>query len=405
MAKDVKISKKRGLSFSNWESVGSGPYKMIPSLSQQISEYYLMSRYDPTVKISLATIKNIILSKKGKFTHENKDLEEKVNLFLSKTDGGVTKIISNLLSSLWAGYSVSEKVWNTNEDEWYIESMPLLHPLSFFSWRGDFGIQLDDNGDLSFTQYDDLKTPVKHEKKDIVYLALNSELEEEVSGNSLLQSARKAWYSKNYIQDFSNTFSQKLATPTPIILTPEDKQENPFNNEMESIAQIFVDLYDYSEPGNAIGIPLANPSDVKIEYLKADSNGEFYEWILKYYDAQLMMAMFVPELLIQEPEHGSRSQSETTLKVFYELLNGLRQEVGEVIENQIIQELITVNYGEMEDFGSWEWEPLQDNDLEQLSKIYRNITAGMKSIGDIENIENKFDVDLTKIKGQFEEIF
>jgi len=399
-----KLSKAKGLSLSSWESPTKGPYTTFPSKRQAVGEFYIMSRFDNVIKLTLTVIRNIIISKKGIYTHPNEKVAEEVNQILSYIPGGTNKLFSNLLSSLWAGFSVSEKIWSAQDNLWYISALPLLHPLTFFDWRGTCGITVGKNGKMEFTQYSDKigGASVKHDANNILYLALHSELEEEVTGASLLQSARKAWYSKNYIQDFANTYSQKLAMPTPLFFCPIEELEDPISGQVSSIASILTNFWDWLEPGQALAIPVQNPEAINMELVEVNGSGEFFEWILKYYDSQLFLSLLTPNLLVENPTNSSRAQAETNLDVFHEVLNGLRDEIKAVIEEQVIRDILLYNYGEIE-AGEWLFEPLNDDDLSELSTIYTNIASGMKSISEIEDIK-QFDVDIQKMKDKFNKL-
>jgi len=105
--------------------------------------------------------------------------------------------------------------------------------------------------------------------------------------------------------------------------------------------------------------------------------GEAFERRMRSLDAELWLAALTPQLLMQEPEHGSRAQADTALDLMLQLIDGIRQDIagdntGAIIE-QLVRPLIIYNLGEQEHYGTWAWQELQDADLERLARVFEAV--------------------------------
>lgn len=372
-----------------------GPYTELPSPRRAVSEFYLMSRFDPVIKITMATIRSTILSKIGRFVHEDEKISDFVNLALNNISGGIEGVFQKLMSALWAGFCVCEPIWKTSADAWIIDKIVLVHPLSIFDDFGNCGISMNSDGELEFVQFNGRE---RIKLKDVIYWAFDSELDEEILGNSMLSGARRAWYSKIYTQNFLNTYSEKLAMPTPIFFTPIEEKIDPITGQTMSIAEIITNFYDILQPGQALAVPVTDPNNINMNQLSPSqtATSDFFDIALQYWDTQMFLAMMTPNMLLTEPEHSSRAQSQVNLNVYHGILDGIRKQIGRVVVEQIVAPIIEYNFGETEDVGSWQFEPFESTDSERLAKIFETITSGLKNIAEIDT--DKFGIADDELK-------
>lgn len=380
------------VSLTDWDQFDPGPYKAFPGRRERVQEFWLMSRYDPTIKLSLYMLRLLILRNLGDYEHPDEALQERVRELLGKSvDGaGPGAIMREMLSALWAGYSVVEPVWGM-DGGWYIEDAALLHPLSFFDPQtGAAGIKLDvaQKRVAQVTQYQDLSAslltqgatgpqsvtlPVER----VVYWPLQAELREECYGNSLLDGARKAWYSKVKQETYWNTFAQKCAMPTPVFWVPQTSIYDARAGQQKSLAEFLPGVYERLQPGQGVAIPIDMDMPYKLETLVPTGDGSAFETICRYWDQQLFKAVLTPRLLVEEPEHASRAQSGTVMDLFMLTIDGIESELGSVFIDQLVRPLIVANVGERADgYGEWSWGELQSKDLEALARIFEALERG-----------------------------
>lgn len=365
----------------DWQEWTYGPYKKYRPLHERLQEFWLMKKYDPTAKTALYLIRLMMLKRIGQYEHDNETIEKSTNELLGRLQGGIKGAMSTMLSALWAGFSVAEKIPAASGTEWWWERLDLLHPMSFFptyvtSPTEKMGIALDAKTKTvtEVTQYPDHigGSPVTHPIERVVYWPLMAQEREEVYGESLLEGARRAWFSKVKEEAFWNTFTEKMAMPTPVITVPPGNVKNA-NGEEVTYTKLLADFYQELEPGMLLAIPVDPQTPFEFALISPTGDGAAFDLICRYWDAQEFKAILTPPLLIQDPEHSTRAQAETNLEMFLFLLEGLRDDLDAPWMDQVVQPLVIYNHGEQDDYGKWHWEDLQQDDLEMLAKIFRDI--------------------------------
>ena len=394
-----------------WTDWTPGPYNAFPTTKKRTYEYNMMAHYDATIKAALHIVRFMILSKLGGYHNEDEAVQERVDGLLDKIDGGMRIVAQRMLSSLWAGYAVLEKEWETTASEWYIRDMPLLHPLTFFAQKkDDCGIKLnpvvkkvteviqyEHSDDL---QWSDVEAKLPIEK--VVYWPLLQEAREEVCGNSLLSGARRAWFSRVKQETYWNTFVEKCACPTPVFWVPQTSVTDT-NGEQKQLTDVLTSHYERLQPGQMLAIPIDPDTNNKLDTISPVGDGDAFERVCKYWDGQLYKSILTPRMLMEEPEHGSRAQASTNLDLFLLVLDGIRTEMGEVIIQQIVRPLIVYNVGDVEDFGEWEFDELTDKDLQMLAQIFEMIERGKAQAVQSGGVLSPADDD--KLRNTFSDVY
>jgi hypothetical protein len=388
MAEDIRAMPSvsgRGNVVSGELNIGYGPYKRFPSNRQRVAEYMLMALHEPTVIRVLAVVNSLLIGKLGQYYHENEDLQEQVNDWLNRLPGGMPALVQDMLSSLWAGFAVLEPIWDTTGSEWTYQRIDLLHPLTFFKSQFTFGGATDGIAiDPSTKRVERLtqfpvklaEQPVTFAVDDVIYWPFNQRLREQVYGNSILAGARRAWFSKTQEENFWNTFAQKCAMPTPVFSVPNTTMTHPETKENVSLAHWLMEQYEKLEPGMALAIPGDPDTPVNVSTISPVGNGEAFERVCEYWKSELFNAMLVPRMVMEEPEHGSRAQANSVLDLFYNLMDGIRRELGTVLVSQVVSPLLRYNAGDFNDPGEWQFESLEKDDLELLAGVYESVQRG-----------------------------
>lgn len=365
-----------------WDNMVPGPYKTFPDPLTLVAEYYLMRTFEPTTKRVLALLRSLVLGKLGHYVNENMDIEEAVNGYLRGMAGGIEKVIGDLLSALWAGFAVLEPIWETDEGDWTVKRCDLLHPFTFFNRRGTgedaVGIRLDKNEKIvkRLTQYPTKMgggNPVTHNIEDVIYWPAFQELREQTIGCSLLASARRAWYSKIIIENYWNTFVEKCAMPTPVFRVPMGTTTDPKTGREMTWVEFFKEFFEEYIPGMAIAVPLNDDAQFDFTTMQVGSDGSAFDRITNYWKQELFNSMITPRLALEEPEHASRGQTESVMDLYYMMVDGIRLEIGQVLINQLISKMIELNFGPGNANGHWQWDPLQNQDMELLARVFETV--------------------------------
>jgi len=366
---------------AGWEQWELGPYTRWPEPRRRVHEYYLMRSFDPIVKSGLSVIRALILGRLGRCEHPDPDISARITAWLENIEGGVRRVVSQLLSALWAGFAVVELRWRLGE-EWTVASTALLHPLSFFSrWGREVGLVPDPHSGRVeiFRQLpqaageDAVELPAER----VLYWPAFAELREQVFGQSLLEAARPIWFARVRLGAYWNTYCERLAAPTPVIQVPVDTVEDPRTGQTVSAADYVADVFASLEPGMALALPYSPGMEWKVEPLIVGGDGgKAFDLRLAALEREMWLAMLTPRLLMAEPEFGTRAMAETNLGLFLDVIDGIRREVGEVLEEQLINRMLALNISGAER-AKWAWDPLQEEDLERMARVLQTVQQSL----------------------------
>ena len=366
---------------ASWDAYEFGPYEKFPTAQQMVMDGYLMQRYDPTISSALKVLKLLVGSYLGEYQHEDETIRDFVRNDFDHLYGGMKRTVGSLLSCLWAGYAVAEKRWATESSAWHIESLDLLHPLTFFPRRGigTTGIALDTEAgrvtEVVQQPWEIGQAPVPFPIEQVLYWPFMQELREEVMGKRLTDTARRSWFLRVKLETYWGVFEERFAHPTPIAQVPKGQQT--VNGQITTNAQFYADAFSNLAPGRCIAIEVdAGENELfKFDMLQSPIGSDAsYERVCNYYNAELWKCMLMSPLLLEEPAHGSRAQASTVMELTKMLVESIQDELGGVLVDQVAKPLVEYNFGAgVDDFGEWEFKALEEEDLEFLSVVAERI--------------------------------
>jgi hypothetical protein len=301
--------------------------------------------------------------------------------------GGPRKTVGSLLSCQWAGFAVAEKQWETDASAWHITSLDLLHPLTFFPRYGGAkcGIALDEKTkrveEVTQPPWQVGEAAVTLPVEQVVYWPFMQQLREEVLGKRLTDRARRSWYMRVKLETFWGVFLERFAHPTPVATVPKGQQQDS-SGSIKGNAEAYSEFLSHLAPGRCIAVELSEEDKAiwSLDNTLGSTVGSdmAYRRVCDYYNAELWKSVLMSPLLLEEPAHGSRAQASTVLELTSLLVEAIQEELGAVLIDQFAKPLVQYNFGEtIDDFGTWEFDPLQDEDLEFLSVVAeRVIRAG-----------------------------
>lgn len=361
-----------------WSEFEVGPYKALPSDREAVMDGYLMQRYDPTIGAALTIIKQLICSKLGDYSHEDERVEQFVQEAINGIMGGRRRLVASLLSCLWAGFAIGEKIWAT-DGPWRIARIDLLHPLTFWDkYESDpekqCGIQYDKAAgrvaevkQMRWSQMTDeiITWPLDQ----VVYWPFWQELREEVVGKRLTDRARRNWFMRAKIEAYWDVFLKRFAHPTPVFQVPKGTQQDSKGQEISN-SQYYSEFIQQLAPGNGLAIEAGPEDKFDFQLLEASSNSNAaYIEATRYHNAEMFKSMLMSPVLLEEPQHASRAQTGEVLDLFVSLIEAIRSELGEILVEQIAWPMVGYNFGATLPPGEWQFQPLENDDLEMLSRV------------------------------------
>jgi hypothetical protein len=362
----------------DWAKFELGPYEQLPSDREAVMDAYLMQRYDPTAGAALTFIKQLILSHLGSYSHEDERIQEFVTTALAGIQGGLRQTVSSLLSALWSGFAVGEIIWETGST-WRVKAVEMLHPMTFWDrYDGKPGIEYDRAaGRVSRVRQmrwqDSQEQLLEYPVEQVVYWPFMRELREEVYGKRLSDRARRSWHMRAKIETYWGVFLKRFAHPTPVFRVPKGHQPDPVTGELIPNAEYYGKFIQKMAAGNGVAIE-AGPQDVfAFDLLESKGGDAAYETGTRYHNREVWKSFLMSPMIIEEPEHGTRAQAGTSLDALTTLIEAIHTELDEVLVQQLARPMVAYNFGPNVPPGDWSAVPLDEDDLEMLSRTLETL--------------------------------
>jgi phage gp29-like protein len=343
--------------------------------------YWAMYRSDPTVRAGVEFIRNTILSRLVGYKNETyPEVQLFVENVLEAMQGTLQDVVQDLLSALWAGFSVAEIVYKPLKEEGKIgiKKVKAINPISVYG-----GIEVDEFGNIQ-----KIKQRVGTEAIDLplerlILWSFQSDFGNPY-GNSLLRPAYVPWMTKIFLQQRWNIHLERLATPLTIASLPQAEVDVwcPIHQReeryIEAMRHILEDLH------NRNSLVYSGGADIKFQEI--EGRGDFYENAIRYQDVLILRALLIPSLLVSEAQYGTRAQATVHQEVFQKMLGGIIRELKAVLEEQLFRRLISLNFGQLDDWGEVVFdEPIEPQPI--IDAVFRLYSVGaMHWTTDDENI-------------------
>ena len=266
------------------------------------------------------------------------------------------RVLSDMLTCLWAGFSVTEKVWGQDsEGRWVIKRYKTLPPESV-TFNMDKKGRMKKEAAVIQNRYnrDNIKLPARK----VNIMCMNSRFGDPY-GESILKPVYKNWYIKDWLLKFHSQFLENLGAPMLVGKTNRDTQD--MNSALQSAK-------------NSAVITLGDGEEV--DMLESTKDGTSFENAIRYHDAQIMKGMLVPSLLVgQDESMGSRALSEVHYEMFkLSRIGALQQQLRTTI-NKDIREMVRLNFGDFDMYPEITFKSWSRSDQQRLSKMITELVA------------------------------
>ena len=318
---------------------------------------------DSVIKGALNILKLSVLSRGFKITvkdEKNQEMADFINECFDGMDGNIEDYLMEMLSCLEYGYSATEKVYertkdSNKKDRIMLKKLKTLDPKTM-------KIKTDAYGNTLWYNQRKGGQDIQIPKQKIIWWVHNQEFGN-MYGKSELIACYKNWYIKDKILKFANVAYERYGTPL-IIGRVEDKGDVP---KMKQLLSKINGMTSLSVSGE--------------ETIEAIQNQSNVDWVavLEYHTRQIYESMNIPSMLASSSKSiaGSYALSSNQLDVFTLKLQALQRDIKSILEEQLIRELIDMNFPNPEEYPRVVFSPLVDKDIKQLSDvIVAMITTG-----------------------------
>lgn len=282
------------------------------------------------------------------------DLEE-------EPDAAFEDLLEELIRTAYAkGFALTEKIFKVKDDgSLALKTLKTRYPNSWL-------IHTDKKGNVSKYEQHTVDGSIKVNPKSLIHY-INNPQHDNPYGTSDLRSAYEAWMVKRHIVRFYAIFLEKAAGPIPVA----KYNSNVPNSKVLEVHNAIKNFQTKTA--------LTIPEDFQIDFLKAEGNGEAYTRGIDLFNMFIGRALTIPDLLGFQGSvtgGGSLSLGQSQIGVFYKHIMRRRRTLERLVNKHIIQPLCVWNYGVMEEYPKFQFNPISDEKAIDYAKTYLELTKG-----------------------------
>ncbi len=348
-----------GLQTVNWDNLGGEAYNPddigIDTYKNMMKDAEIRAGYNLIKFATLSRDWKVIYPEEGKKSEEiTKYLCYAFEHMEGRLDGG----LSNLLLALPYGFAVSEIVLKIFKDGPFSGKVGIKKLKGLDS--GTIVFKTDKYGNLKSVLQDSGELGAEPVKLPIERLIIYTNEKEfgNYYGISRLRAIYKNWFIKDVITKFWNISLERFGMPMLIGKVPSSKDltemRNVLSNAQSRSSLAVVDGWEVSALETGIG----------------RSAGGDYKSCLEYHNSQILKGLLVPGTLIGGETGGSFARAKVSFQVFQLMLKSLEVDICGIVEKYLIEPLIKYNYGELEKYPQFVFEPLTRAEFLELAKVF-----------------------------------
>jgi hypothetical protein len=345
---------------------------ILEDTSEITMETYRKMRTDPQVKACLLVLKLPILQTGWELaaqTEEGQQLAKWCELMLSEyMDDSMEYYTREMLTALDFGRSITEKIWQLktvpvdpdNPDSNKLEERIIPLKLKTYDPR-NIKIKLDPKTyKLTGAVQTQGSKQIEIEASKLLIYSHEKEFNNH-NGESALRAAYKPWVIKEFLQKFWNIALERYGSPLATM-------ELPQNGSLKK-AMSLMDMVKTKS-----GIPL--PEGYKMEIHNLANAGVSFLEAIEYQDVQIARAMLIPDLVFANSGGGAYALSKTHEGFFEMRLNGISQEIGDILSKYLIRPMVGYNFGEVREYPAFTFNKVGRDDLQVLSTLIQQMITG-----------------------------
>lgn len=360
--------------------------------SVSISEFQKMAYTQPIIAAGLTIINNLVINEVGRFQHENKVYEDFINNMINNFDISFDNVLKDMLTALWAGFSVGEKKYGS--DGRYITVTAIEpRPAQSIIYRVDSQGHLKDDGIIQY-YFNNLWTGYGNL---LAFNQVNTQTGEQIPnpyasrgdfdypwrtvwaqpigtviiprdkcihftyrgldgltspyGRSLLRSAYDAYVARTEMTRITLNAANFKASPIPTItIDPQQMNTEDGDDVMESIANALSNL-GHAGDGNNFLLLKGTKESISIGSLSTTASLSDIIEINNYWDKMLLTAILFPGELAGLSDKGSYALGKTQQDLLGRNIAAISTSLKETLIQQLVKPLLQVNFNEQENFG------------------------------------------------------
>ncbi len=387
--------------------------------SVSISEFQKMVYTQPILSSGLTIFGHLVKNEIGDFQHANKKYQDFIADMFNNMDQSFDQIVNNMMTMLWAGFSMGEKKYESNGRYVYVKDIE-PRPAQSFIYRVDSQGHLKEDGIIQYyfnnlwTGYGNMlafnnttchgqqipnpyasrgdfdypwrtvwaqpigtvvipKSKVVH----CVYKGLDGLTSP--YGRSLLRAAYDSYLLRAELNRIARNAANFNAHPIPAIgIDPNAANTEYAQTILDNWAQQLDDL-GRDGTSNPYLLYLGTKESVTINKLDNVASLSEIVGMMEYYDKMLLTSILIPGELAGLSDKGSYALGKTQQDLLGRNVSAVANTIKDCLIKQVVKPLLELNFNEKNDFGAF---VVTDNVAEDIAlnmdKINTLTTQGIK---------------------------
>ena len=307
----------------------------------RVENVELMRRTDATTKAALKAVKVPILSTEWIVTTKDdsdlgKEIRDFVEMSLFNLQNRTWKeFVKESMTHLDFGYSVFELIWGFRDGKVTVVDLAPRIQHSILKW------QLDDGkpGVVQYIKTDEFKGPNNPQIPMEKLLVLTNDKEgDDITGQSVLRSAWKHFYSKDKLYRIGLIASERFGVGTPVITLPESAGDEEKTAAEELLANLRANELSR----------VVLPSGWELSFATNGTTGQnqIIEDQIKHHNREIFMAVLAGFLDLGGDATGSFALSKDQSSFFLKNVEDVATHFEEQISKQVIEKIVFAAYKE-----------------------------------------------------------
>lgn len=292
---------------------------------------------DDQVKATVAMKKNFVINTGWEIVCEDEKIKDFVTETLTRVnedapmEPAFNDILEDMLSSYVYGFSLSEPIYELNDDNLYVYKAIKTRPPHTFKF------DLDEFGNVQSVIQMTMRGELQFEPDKFLHHVYQPEFGNPY-GLSDLSAAYQDWKAKKFVKRFMAIYLERFAAPTVVgkyKSTMQDDEVARFRALLESIQN---------------NTTLIIPEDAQMDMIQnARDSSDSYMKALYYFNTCIARAILVPDLLGVsggKTEGGSYTLGVQQFEVFMGTIDKDRLSLAKKITSKLVQPLVKINFGD-----------------------------------------------------------
>ncbi len=334
----------------------------------KISEYEKMLDTDETVGQGFDFLVLGVLIKLGEYSHENEKIKEFINKQFETMHGNLLLACQEILSAIWAGFSVTEINYALSAGKVTLDSLSTYHPASIYFNVDDKGKMMEKGIKQFLITGANVDIPTN---KCIIYT--HNKRFGNLYGKSAFKRTYKNWVLKDPTLKMWARALDRFGTPLVVALVPDGQIRDPDSPEqkidqIDYVIRLLSDLQ--SQTALAMKTTGEDKADVKALSGGGAGVGEAFNAAVTYFNKMIYRGLLIPSLIGDEGSSGSYSLGIKHFDTFQAVLDSIYDNLTEVLLEQLVRILIEYNFGPQDNYGSFPQKNLSEEDKKIMSEIF-----------------------------------